>query len=67
MTIDLVVHPDPTPSEREAVTVALARTKLAEPPGSRAVSTWRAAGLQESVDRDPQEAEPRSNPGAARA
>lgn len=67
MTIDLVVHPGPTPSEREAVTVALARTKLAKPPGLWAVSTWRAAGIQESVDRDPQEAEPRSNPGAARA
>ena len=62
-----VLHPDPTPAEREVVTIALARTERAEPPGPGAVSMWRTAGLRESVDRDPQEAAPRSNRGAARA
>ncbi len=64
---DHVLHPEPSPAEFEAAQIGIARTARAKLPGAREVSMWRAAGIQESVDRDPQEAEPRSNPGAARA
>lgn len=64
---DRVLHPEPTPAEREAVRLALARLTRAELLGLREVSAWRVAGLQESIDRAPQEAVPRSNRGATRA
>jgi hypothetical protein len=64
---DPVLHPEPSPAEFEAARIALVRTRRPELPGAPEISVWRAAGIQESVDRDPQEAEPRSNPGAARA
>lgn len=62
-----VLHPEPTPVECEAARIALARTRRAELPGAREISVWRAAGIRESVDRDPQDGVPRSSRGATRA
>ena len=63
----LVLHPEPTPAEREAVRVAITLSESARAPGGPSVSAWGAAGLRESVERDPQEVVPRSNRGATRA
>jgi len=65
--LHLDLHPDPTPAEREAVSVALAATEAAGLIGARPSSAWHEAGLQESVDRVPQEASLRSSRGALRA
>lgn len=64
---DLLFRPEPTPGERQAVRLALARLAGADRPGPREASRWRTAGLRESLDRDPQEAVPRSSRGATRA
>ena len=62
----LVIQPDPTSLEYEAVVTALAETQLEA--GADAVgSAWRQAGVEESVDRAPQAPSLRSSCGATRA
>ena len=62
----LVIQPDPTPLEYEAVATALAGMQLWA--GEDAVeSAWRQAGVEEAVDRAPQAPSLRSRRGAARA
>jgi hypothetical protein len=66
---DRALDPEPTTAEREAVRLALARLQDADADllGSPGLPAWHAAGLQESVDREPQDAAPRSSRGATRA
>lgn len=64
---DRVLDPEPTTAERQAVRLALARLAGGHPTGSPRGPAWHAAGLHESVDREPQEDAPRSNRGAIRA
>jgi len=65
--VDLLLDPEPTPAERDAVRAALAALRAAGVIGERSVSAWYGAGLQESVARDPQDASPRSSRGTERA
>jgi len=64
---DRVLDPEPTTAEGEAVRLALARLAGEDPLGSLRVPAWHAAGLHESVDREPQDDAPRSSRGATRA
>ena len=53
MSDRLELDPDPTPAELEVVGTALARAHLLDAEERQPISAWRAAGLQESVDRAP--------------
>jgi hypothetical protein len=62
----LVIQPDPTPLEYEAVVAALSEEQF-EDGGDAVGSAWRQAGVEEAVDRAPQAPSLRSRRGATRA
>jgi hypothetical protein len=62
--VDAQIRPEPTPTEREAIGVALREAGEDEP--SRRASAWRASGLEPEEDYDAT-ARPRSRRGATRA
>jgi hypothetical protein len=63
------ISPEPTPSEREALEVALQRLLADDVVPTPYASAWREAGIRENAGADEPyaTARPRSRPGATRA
>jgi hypothetical protein len=67
--VDLEISPEPSPVEREALTIALQRLLAGQVLPQAYASGWRTVGIRENLDaeEDYATARPRSTPGARRA
>jgi hypothetical protein len=50
--VDLSIHPEPPPEEREAIGVALAKLLEEDESANAYGSAWRRVGITENVEAD---------------